>query len=70
MQHPSFFTCDLCFAQYDTKAEVNNEVQVANGAETRVYIDVCDRCIKKIGAAIDEAFPRNKYCHKTPSTQA
>ena len=57
--HQTYFTCDLCGNRHEKHSGVRNDVMVTNGADARSYIDVCDKCIKKLAKLLDVHFPRN-----------
>ena len=62
-QHESYFTCDLCGNRFEKHDGVRNDVMITNGEHSRSYIDVCDRCIKKMAKLLDDNFPRNIKKH-------
>lgn len=61
MKHNAYWTCDLGGEIHETAHSVRNDVTIIDGEHSRIYNDVCDRCIKKLVDAIDLTFRRNKY---------
>jgi hypothetical protein len=69
MQHPGYWTCDMHGGRFEHHKSVRNDVTIVNGDDSRLYGDVCDPCIKKLVAIIDEAFPKNTIAMKAKAEE-
>jgi len=55
------WSCDLCGREFPAYQQVEGDITVRNGGESRLYVNVCHSCIVKFDRLLDEEFPKNSF---------
>jgi hypothetical protein len=64
MEQPYSISCDLHGGDYATRAAVSGDIGIHGAGVSRIYGDVCNSCISKLVALIDDNFPKQKLISK------